>query len=161
MRQQSIHLLLSVAVLVLWWHTEAALLALQQPPTIAAGTAEFLRYRMPALPFLVLNQNFAGFLQCQRVVKPQMWVGVVMCPTAIFLFWLAIRQLQLGTNGAALALTCVHSKTSPAPPSSGRARNRLSLSRFHPIATPGLRIPVRVCAITRDDAGCVTHCAPC
>lgn len=108
MRQQSIHLLLSVAVLVLWWHTEAALLSLQQPPTIAAGTAEFLRYRMPALPFLVLNQNFAGFLQCQRVVKPQMWVGVVMCPTAIFLFWLAIRQLQLGTNGAALALTCVH-----------------------------------------------------
>lgn len=43
MRQQSIHLLLSLSVLVLWWNTEAALLFLQQPPAIAAGTATFVR----------------------------------------------------------------------------------------------------------------------
>lgn len=105
MRQQSIHLLLSVSVLFLWWHTEAALLFLQQPPTVAAGTAVFVRWRMLALPFLVINQNCVGFLQCQRVMKPQMVVGALMCPIFVAMLWLMIEVLQLGTSGAAMALT--------------------------------------------------------
>eukprot|EP01050_Picozoa_sp_SAG11_P006244 SAG11_NODE_477_length_9118_cov_3.513582_6_plen_210_part_00 len=105
MRQQSIHLLLSLSVLVLWWNTEAALLALQQPPAIAAGTSTFVRWRMLALPFLVINQNCAAFLQCQRVMRPQMYVGMLMNPISIGLFWLTIERLGLGTSGAALALS--------------------------------------------------------
>ena len=81
-RQQCIHLLVSTGVLVLWWNTENALNALDQPPFIASGTAEFVRWRMPALPFLVLNQNFSSFLQCQRVFKPMMYVGIVVRPPA-------------------------------------------------------------------------------
>lgn len=104
-RQQCIHLLVCTGVLVLWWNTETALDALDQPSFIASGTAEFVRWRMPALPFLVLNQNFSSFLQCQRIFKPMMYVGVVMNPISIFLFWLMISQLGMGTTGGALALT--------------------------------------------------------
>eukprot|EP01052_Picozoa_sp_SAG31_P028636 SAG31_NODE_2781_length_5095_cov_9.452162_2_plen_301_part_00 len=60
---------------------------------------------MLALPFLVINQNCTAFLQCQRVMKPQMWVGIMMNPISIALFWLAINHLDLGTSGAAFALT--------------------------------------------------------
>jgi MATE family multidrug resistance protein len=104
-RQQCIHLLVSTGVLALWWNTEAALDALDQPSFIASGTAEFVRWRMPALPFLVLNQNFSSFLQCQRVFKPMMYVGIVMNPISILLFWLMITKLEMGTMGGALALT--------------------------------------------------------
>lgn len=104
-RQQCVHLLVSTGVLALWWNTEAALDTLDQPSFIASGTAEFVRWRMPALPFLVLNQNFSSFLQCQRVFKPMMYVGVAMNPISIFLFWLMITRLEMGTSGGALALT--------------------------------------------------------
>ena len=60
---------------------------------------------MPALPFLVVNQNLSNFLQCQRVFRPLMWLGILMNPISIFLFWLLITKLQLGVNGGALAIT--------------------------------------------------------
>jgi hypothetical protein len=47
---------------------------------LSARTAEFIRWRMPALPFLVVNQNFNAFLRCQRIMKPLMISALVPPP---------------------------------------------------------------------------------
>jgi hypothetical protein len=43
-RQQSIHLLLATPILVLWWNTEAVLLALGQPVSWARVTIGQFRH---------------------------------------------------------------------------------------------------------------------
>lgn len=64
---------------------------------------------MLALPFLVINQNCMAFLQCQRVMRPQMFVGIVMNPIAIGLFWLTITKLEMGTSGTGSNCRCCQS----------------------------------------------------
>ena len=103
-RQVMMHLLLiCVPVAIIWLATEPLLLSLGQPPDIAALSRLFLYWRLPALPFMALQQDLTIVLQAQRVVKGPMILACVMSVVTVALLWACIQGL--GFVGAPLALT--------------------------------------------------------
>jgi MATE family multidrug resistance protein len=91
---------------VLWYETEAILLALGQPATVSQYAGVFVRTQLIALPFQGLYQALATFLRSQMLVRLVMYLSV---PTAVFMIVLAKVLVDenfvgLGFIGAPLAL---------------------------------------------------------
>ena len=102
-RQLLMHAALSVLIVVLWVNTEAILLALGQPTKIAALTHQFVLWRVPSLPALVVQQDYSNFLVAQQVMKPQMWIAVAVNAVNVLAFPLAVSWLR--ADGAPISLT--------------------------------------------------------
>jgi MATE family multidrug resistance protein len=97
---------LCVPMAVLWYETEAILLALGQPATVSQYAGVFVRTQLIALPFQGLYQALATFLRSQMLVRLVMYLSV---PTAVFMIVLAKVLVDenfvgLGFIGAPLAL---------------------------------------------------------
>lgn len=110
-RQLAMHLiLLCPLVFMMWSNAEAILIACHQPPEVAALATEFLRWRLPALPFMALSENLNYFLKAQKVVLPPMKLMLVLNAAGVLFAWLLITPagFGLGFKGAPLALTLVN-----------------------------------------------------
>lgn len=63
-RTMLIHLCVILPLVTLaWLNAERLLLAMRQPPAIAALTQEFLLWRLPSLPFFALSYDISNFLK--------------------------------------------------------------------------------------------------
>jgi Na+-driven multidrug efflux pump len=64
-QQYLLHLVaVCLPIALLWLNAEPVLLAMGQPASISALAGEFLRWRVPALPFYALMRNLEWFMQC-------------------------------------------------------------------------------------------------
>mmetsp|Transcript_4014 Transcript_4014/g.11201 ORF Transcript_4014/g.11201 Transcript_4014/m.11201 type:complete len:545 (-) Transcript_4014:314-1948(-) len=102
-RQIAIHAVIALFVAVVWLNTERILIAFQQPPVVARLTGEFMRWRIAALPFYALKEDFTNYLVAQRVMVTPMAVSIAASVLNVALFPMLIRWL--GFPGAPLALT--------------------------------------------------------
>lgn len=102
-RQLAIHLLVVIAVGVVWYKTEAILLAAKQPAHVAALTADFVFWRLPALPFLVVKEDLKVFCQAQNVMVAPMALSIVANFASIAAFSPLIARF--GFVGAPISLS--------------------------------------------------------
>jgi len=102
-RQIAIHAVLVVFVAVVWLNTEQILVACHQPLTIAKLTGEFMRWRLVALPFFALKEDFTNFLMAQRVMVCPMVTSAIANISNIAIFPVLIARF--GYLGAPLAMT--------------------------------------------------------
>ena len=98
-------LLVAAIVLPLWLGCEPLLSHLGQPARVAALTARFVAWRLPALPFVVAHTTLTAFCQAQLVVRGPMVVSCAANALLFALFPLLILRSPLGYDGAAIALT--------------------------------------------------------
>lgn len=108
-RQILIHfVVVCVPVALVWWYAESVLIALGQPAAISALTAQFLKWRIPALPFYATQRDIEWMLQCTKSpVLPRTALYFAAALLNIFLFWVLIspQALGLGFIGAPIAVT--------------------------------------------------------
>ncbi|XP_011070680.1 protein DETOXIFICATION 16 isoform X1 [Sesamum indicum] len=103
--QRAILILLavSIALAVIWYHTSFLLVALGQDEDISAGAGEFTRWMIPGLFAYGILQCLIRFLQAQNNVVPMMISSGMTATFHIFMCWLFLFKMKLGSRGAALA----------------------------------------------------------
>ena len=101
---------LAIPVAVLWWFTEAVLVAIGQDPTIAKLSATFVRAQMPSIPFFLGTTVLSRYLQNREHVKQTMVVmtvaNLVNALAAWSLIYGRLGAPELGVLGAGLATSC-------------------------------------------------------
>eukprot|EP00929_Paragymnodinium_shiwhaense_P036654 TRINITY_DN19610_c0_g1_i1.p1 TRINITY_DN19610_c0_g1~~TRINITY_DN19610_c0_g1_i1.p1 ORF type:complete len:525 (-),score=118.52 TRINITY_DN19610_c0_g1_i1:355-1929(-) len=102
-RQLSIHVVMITLIALVWASTEDILLMFHQPAKIAALSAQFLRWRIPALPFWAFKEDVNDYLIAQGIAKTPMCVGIVANAINILLYPSLIQRY--GFVGAPLAQT--------------------------------------------------------
>eukprot|EP00928_Gymnodinium_smaydae_P042934 TRINITY_DN28867_c0_g1_i2.p1 TRINITY_DN28867_c0_g1~~TRINITY_DN28867_c0_g1_i2.p1 ORF type:complete len:567 (+),score=52.57 TRINITY_DN28867_c0_g1_i2:226-1701(+) len=102
-RQLAIHAFLVVAVAGVWLRCENILIGLGQPELISRGTAQFVLWRLAALPFIAIVRDYQCFLLAQRVMRFPIAVGVSANVLSIISF--AVLIPRLGFVGAPLSIT--------------------------------------------------------
>ena len=103
-RATLIALLLSLPVALLWWHARPVLLALGQPPAVAADAAVFLRVLCPGLCSMIVYEVSKKYLQVQGIVLP---VTCVMAAATVFnaaATYALVFPCGLGLAGSAAAV---------------------------------------------------------
>ncbi|KAL0296672.1 UNVERIFIED_CONTAM: protein DETOXIFICATION 16 [Sesamum radiatum] len=103
--QRAILILLavSIALAVIWYHTSFLLVTLGQDQDISAGAGEFNRWMIPGLFAYGILQCLIRFLQAQNNVVPMMISSGMTAIIHIFMCWLFLFKMKLGSRGAALA----------------------------------------------------------
>lgn len=94
---------LSIALAVIWYHTSFILVSLGQDHDISAGAGEFNRGMIPGLFAYGILQCLIRFLQAQNIVVPMMISSGMTAIFHIFMCWLFLFKIKLGSRGAALA----------------------------------------------------------
>jgi MATE family multidrug resistance protein len=102
-RQFAIHAVMLVFIAAVWLNAEPILLLLRQPSGIAALAAQFIMWRIAALPALALTEDLRCFLIAQRVPRLPMLASVASNVANIAGF--AVLIPRLGFIGAPLAYT--------------------------------------------------------
>ncbi|KAL0408919.1 UNVERIFIED_CONTAM: protein DETOXIFICATION 16 [Sesamum radiatum] len=103
--QRAILILLavSIALAVIWYHTSFLLVSLGQDEDISAGAGEFNRWMIPGLFAYGILQCLIRFLQAQNNVVPMMISSGMTAIIHVFMCWLFLFKMKLGSRGAALA----------------------------------------------------------
>ena len=108
-RQILLHLVVvCLPVGILWFNALPLLTALGQPAEISALAAQFLKWRIPGLPFYTLQRDVEWFLQCAKApVLPRTALYSTTAALNIFLYWFLISDagLNLGFIGAPIAVS--------------------------------------------------------
>jgi len=101
--QLCIHLLvIAPCVALVWLYAEPILIGLGQPEKIAALAAEFLWWRLPALPCLCVWECLGNHLKAQRVVRPTMAAMVATNLVILALLpWIILAPTADGADGEA------------------------------------------------------------
>eukprot|EP00045_Choanoeca_perplexa_P012358 m.134720 g.134720 ORF g.134720 m.134720 type:complete len:656 (+) comp15977_c0_seq3:71-2038(+) len=86
----------------IYLNAEPFLLAIGQDPKVAQLTARFLSAVMLYLPGMLLYILLQKYLQAMNIVKPALYIGLVVNILNIPLCWLLIASLRLGVVGAAV-----------------------------------------------------------
>merc|ERR1740129_2486471 len=102
-RQLAIHAVIVLGLALLWIKAEDILVAAGQPDYVAARTAEFVRWRLAALPCTAIIRDWQSYLLAQRIMMFPMIVGVTANLINVALFALLIPYL--GFIGAPIAIT--------------------------------------------------------
>merc|ERR1740129_1625070 len=102
-RQLAIHAVIVLGLALLWTKAEDILVAAGQPDYVAARTAEFVRWRLAALPCIAIIRDWQSYLLAQRIMMFPMIVGVTANLINVALFALLIPYL--GFIGAPIAIT--------------------------------------------------------
>lgn len=102
-RQLMMHVFVVLIVSPGWLWCEQLLVAFGQPGAIAARTAQFVRWRMAALPCLAITRDFQWYLLAQRIMQFPMVIGVASNLLSIVGFVVLIPRF--GFIGAPLAIT--------------------------------------------------------
>lgn len=101
-RQLAIHAMLLPLVGGIWYCTESILLAFGQPPVVSKLSADFMRWRILALPFFALKEDLICYLTAQRVMRFPMVVSSFANLTNIALYPVLIARF--GFIGAPLGM---------------------------------------------------------
>eukprot|EP00762_Andalucia_godoyi_P002375 ANDGO_02822.mRNA.1 putative transporter C11D3.06 len=94
---------LCIPIGILWGLTEPLLLWLDQPPELAALTANYVLWLLPGLPPTLYYQVLTRYNACQGVMKPAMYCAVVANIVNIGANYLLIYAMELGFSGAPIA----------------------------------------------------------
>ncbi|XP_038615506.1 multidrug and toxin extrusion protein 1 isoform X1 [Tachyglossus aculeatus] len=84
-------------------NTESILLLLQQDPELARLTQIYVMTFIPALPATFLYVLQVKYLQNQRIVLPQIVIGIIANILNALINYIFLYQLKLGVLGSALA----------------------------------------------------------
>ncbi|KAK6146825.1 hypothetical protein DH2020_020694 [Rehmannia glutinosa] len=96
-------LAVSIALAVIWYNTSFILVTLGQEKDISSGAGEFNRWMIPGLFAYGILQCLIRFLQAQKIVVPMMIISGMTAIFHIFMCWLFLFKIKLGSRGAALA----------------------------------------------------------
>nr|QBM79459.1 MATE29 [Rehmannia glutinosa] len=96
-------LVLSIGLAVIWYHTSFILVTFGQDKDISAGAGEFNRWMIPGLFAYGILQCLVRFLQTQNIVLPMMVISGMTAIFHIFMCWIFVFKIKLGSRGAALA----------------------------------------------------------
>jgi len=102
-RQMAIHLLVLIAIVLLWLNTEHVLLTFRQPAHVAQLTAKFVLWRIPALPFVAIKEDFRTYLLAQNKMRAPMAISVLANGLSVAGFFPLIATF--GFVGAPLSMT--------------------------------------------------------
>jgi Na+-driven multidrug efflux pump len=72
----------TVPAYFLWWRMEGLLLLVGQPAEVAALAGRFLKIYCFAVPPLLFVEVLRRFYQCQNIVKPFVWIIIVVAGVA-------------------------------------------------------------------------------
>ncbi|RKO84704.1 mate-domain-containing protein, partial [Blyttiomyces helicus] len=99
-------LFLSFPIAILWCFAEQLLLLLGQDPEIARMSGIFARYALGGLYPYLANECLKRYLQCQGIMKANMFVIMFALPINIFLQWLLVwSPLAIGVIGSPIAVS--------------------------------------------------------
>ncbi|KAL8549560.1 hypothetical protein ACS0TY_008409 [Phlomoides rotata] len=103
--QRAIMVLVAVGIALsfILYNTSFILVSLHQDHEIAHGAGEFNRWMIPAIFAYAILQCLIRFLQTQHVVVPMMIISGATATFHVFLCWLFVFKIELGSKGAALA----------------------------------------------------------
>ncbi|KAL3501812.1 hypothetical protein ACH5RR_036261 [Cinchona calisaya] len=96
-------LVLSIVLALIWFYTDNILIVLGQDHDISIEAGIFNRSMIPGLFAYALLQCINRFLQTQNIVFPMMMSSGVTALFHIFLCWLLVFRIGVGSRGAALA----------------------------------------------------------
>lgn len=98
-RQLCIHLLIILPFIILVWiNSEYILISFfHQPYKISKLCSIFLYWRIPALPFYCINEDFIIFIKSQKVFIPTMLISICLgIFTVILASFLILPKMQWG-----------------------------------------------------------------
>ncbi|XP_066372989.1 protein DETOXIFICATION 16-like isoform X2 [Miscanthus floridulus] len=95
--------LVSVPLAIIWFYTGEILLLFGQDADIAAEAGTYARWMIPALFAYGLLQCHVRFLQTQNIVQPVMASAGAAAACHVFVCWLLVYALGMGSKGAALS----------------------------------------------------------
>ena len=96
--------LLFIPISLIWSNAQGLFLALGQDPEIAALSGVLARWMIPGLFPLFVGDCLKRFLQAQGIVKPTMYITMLVSPLNMFLQWLLVwSPYQIGIIGAPIA----------------------------------------------------------
>ncbi|KAJ6718840.1 MULTIDRUG RESISTANCE PROTEIN [Salix purpurea] len=98
-------LTVSIPLAIIWFYTGTILLSLGQNAEISAGAGTFNRWMIPSLFAYGLLQCLNRLLQTQNNVFPMMLSSGATSLLHILLCWGLVFRCELGSKGAALAIT--------------------------------------------------------
>lgn len=96
---------LSIPLSLIWYHTSNLLIALGQDHDISTQAGIFNRWMIPGLFGYGILQCLNRFLQTQNNVFPMLISSGVTTLVHIVLCWVLVLQYELGSKGAALAIS--------------------------------------------------------
>lgn len=102
-RAMLVLLALSTLLAVIWFYTAAILVAFGQDPDISLEAGKFNRWMIPGIFAYAILQCLNRFLQTQNIVIPMMLSSGFAAFFHIFVCWLLVFGIGLGSRGAALA----------------------------------------------------------
>eukprot|EP01135_Chromosphaera_perkinsii_P005260 Nk52_evm10s328 gene=Nk52_evmTU10s328 len=99
--------LISIPIFGIWLMSEEILLATGQKESIAALSAQFIKYSIPGLFPMFLYELMEKYLQTQGIVKPSVYIVICSNIWNVCANWLFIYGLGWGFIGAPIArVTC-------------------------------------------------------
>ena len=103
--------ILTIPLSILWWFSGTILLLLGQDNEIARISGTFIRYMIPGLFPMFLNECLRKFLFAQGIMKPSMYITAISAFLSVLLQWLLVWSptvFNLGVNGAPISTSLVN-----------------------------------------------------
>lgn len=104
-RSMIIILIMSVFLSIIWVNTEPILKAMHQDKAISKEAGSYARYMIPSLFAYGLLQCILKFFQTQKIVFPMVLSSGIAAMLHVLLCWLLVFKSNLGSRGAALAIS--------------------------------------------------------
>ena len=98
-------LILVVMIMPLSLWVEDILLAVGQPSNVSHLVKRFVLLRLPAIPFVILQQDLNAYLAAQGIARTPMVCNMIGALVTLLVAMCLIRDDALGYDGAALSLT--------------------------------------------------------
>ncbi|KAI8895698.1 mate-domain-containing protein [Globomyces pollinis-pini] len=96
--------LMAIPIIGLWLYTEPILLLLGQDAEISRLSGIFAAWMIPGLLPYLFTDCCQRYLQCQGIMKPNLYIMLVASPVNMFLQWLLVwSKYSIGIIGAPIA----------------------------------------------------------
>lgn len=101
--------LISIPISILWTYTEPILLLAGQDPKIANLAGLFTFYMIPGLFPNLVADCLKRYLQAQGIMKPTMYITLLVVPINIFLQWFLVwSPVKIGIIGAPISTSIIN-----------------------------------------------------
>lgn len=100
---------LCIPIALMWWFSEAILLALGQEPEIAQIAGLFIKWMIPGLFPIFLNECLRKYLFAQGIMQPSMYITIFAACLSLFLQYLLVwSPVNIGAIGAPISTSIVN-----------------------------------------------------
>jgi multidrug resistance protein, MATE family len=106
-----VSIFLCIPISIMWLFAEQILLSFGQDPDISKISGLFIRWMIPGLFPVFLNESLKRYLQAQGIMKPSMYLTAISAIMAVFLQWLLVwsdTAFNLGVVGAPISTSLVN-----------------------------------------------------